>query len=66
MNLDYLQFNSQTSHDYNQSFAMGMDNARISFSSGYGVGGFVSGLLLGLIGKGITYAIASGSSPQPL
>ena len=34
-------------------------------TAGWAVGGFVSGVGLGLIGTGVTYALAAGSKPKP-
>ena len=51
---------------YNESFNSGYSYGLQHHSSGgWGVGGFASGFLLGIIGAGLHYAIASGSSPDP-
>lgn len=51
--------------DYNESFDLGYSYGLQHHSSGgWGFGGFTSGFLLGIIGAGLHFAIASGSSPD--
>ncbi|MCK5050133.1 MAG: hypothetical protein KAS53_00235 [Candidatus Cloacimonetes bacterium] len=51
--------------NYNESFDLGYSyGLQHHPSGGWGFGGFTSGFLLGIIGAGLHFAIASGSSPE--